>query len=140
MTNPIPLSWSSLNFLHDRVWFHHFMMVYGKLLDKTYTIYAKNDQNDPKMRLYDVIMTSKSTFLKKFEKFYFWKKNSLQNINWWFFAISRIFGSKPKKVHFSAILAYFLYKSPIKRWVSKNIVDYPISQFSNFPKICILTL
>ena len=30
-------------------------MVYGKLLDETYNIYAKNDQNDQKWRHYEVI-------------------------------------------------------------------------------------
>ena len=43
---------------------HH--MVYGKLLDETYNIYAKSDKNDQKWRHYDVITPWKISF-KKFQ-------------------------------------------------------------------------
>ena len=56
----------SVNFLYDRVDFTLHHMICGKILDETYNIYAKNDQNDQKWRHYDVI-THEKFFLKKFQ-------------------------------------------------------------------------
>ena len=39
-------------------------MFYMVLIDENHDLYPKNDENGPKSRLYDVIMTSKSIFLK----------------------------------------------------------------------------
>jgi hypothetical protein len=51
---------------------------YRVLVDENYNLYPKNDENGPKSRLYDVIMTLKLFFYKAFfcEKF----RNKISNM------------------------------------------------------------
>ena len=69
---------SSVNFLYDRVDFTRHHMIYGKILDETYNICAKNDQNDQKLRHYDVITHEKISFEKISIFFSEFSHNSLQ--------------------------------------------------------------